>query len=186
MIVLATNNENKRKEIASILPAVRFLDIETPEIEETGETYKANAILKASETAKLLKTKAVAEDSGFEVQAMGWGPGIYSHRWAPDPREGIERILNRLKGVALSDRTARYVACIAVSDPGGEVVWTYQAELRGIIANQLKGQYGFAYDPIFIPNGENRTLAEIPPEERVEISHRALVFKEAYKLGYLN
>lgn len=184
-IVLATGSPGKRREILAALPGVRFLDIQVPGVEETGSTYRENAILKAVHAARVAGHRAVADDSGLEIEAMGWGPGLLTHRLYPDARKGMEDILASQAGVPLPRRAARYVTWVAVADPSGEVVGCAQGILTGRVSLAPRGEHGFAFDPVFIPDGGRRTLGEIPPGERNALSHRAQAFLAAFANNWL-
>ena len=177
-IVLATKNPHKLEEILSILgeiPGVEFLtfrDIPLPDVEETGGTLEENAILKATSVARETGLPALAEDTGLEVEALGGAPGVRSARFAgedKDYRANNEKLLGLLKGV--TDRRARFRTVAVLALPDGRT-WTAEGVLEGRIAETPRGEGGFGYDPLFIPEGETRTLAEMSPEEKNRISHR--------------
>lgn len=177
-VVLATKNPHKLEEILSILgeiPGVEFLtfrDIPLPDVEETGGTLEENAILKATSVARETGLPALAEDTGLEVEALGRAPGVRSARFAgenKDYRANNEKLLGLLKGV--TDRRARFRTVAVLALPDGRT-WTAEGVLEGRIAETPRGEGGFGYDPLFIPEGETRTLAEMSPEEKNRISHR--------------
>jgi len=177
-VVLATKNPHKLEEILSILgeiPGVEFLtfrDIPLPDVEETGGTLEENAILKATSVARETGLPALAEDTGLEVEALGGAPGVRSARFAgedKDYRANNEKLLGLLKGV--TDRRARFRTVAVLALPDGRT-WTAEGVLEGRIAETPRGEGGFGYDPLFIPEGETRTLAEMSPEEKNRISHR--------------
>jgi len=177
-IVLATKNPHKLEEILSILgeiPGVEFLtfrDIPLPDVEETEGTLEENAILKATSVARETGLPALAEDTGLEVEALGGAPGVRSARFAgedKDYRANNEKLLGLLKGV--TDRRARFRTVAVLALPDGRT-WTAEGVLEGRIAETPRGEGGFGYDPLFIPEGETRTLAEMSPEEKNRISHR--------------
>ena len=177
-VVLATKNPHKLEEILSILgeiPGVEFLtfrDIPLPDVEETGGTLEENAILKATSVARETGLPALAEDTGLEVEALGGAPGVRSARFAgenKDYRANNEKLLKLLKGV--TDRRARFRTVAVLALPDGRT-WTAEGVLEGRIAETPRGEGGFGYDPLFIPEGETRTLAEMSPEEKNRISHR--------------
>ena len=177
-VVLATKNPHKLEEILSILgeiPGVEFLtfrDIPLPDVEETGGTLEENAILKATSVARETGLPALAEDTGLEVEALGGAPGVRSARFAgenKDYRANNEKLLGLLKGV--TDRRARFRTVAVLALPDGRT-WTAEGVLEGRIAETPRGEGGFGYDPLFIPERETRTLAEMSPEEKNRISHR--------------
>ena len=119
---------------------------------------------------------AFADDSGLEVAALDNRPGIHSSRYAATDPERIAKLLGELKGVA--DRRARFVCVIAIA-ANGEVIETFEGELKGRIIDAPRGSNGFGYDPIFVPDGMDKTLAELSPEEKNRISHRANACRKA-------
>jgi len=185
--VIATNNKKKLKELSAILET---LDIEAislkeagvdTDVEETGTTFAENARLKAENAMKITGLPAVADDSGLEVFALGGEPGIYSARYGgdlPDDEARYMYLLSNMKGI--EDREARFVSSICCVFPeGGEVV--AQGELRGEILEIPVGDEGFGYDPVFYIPEEGCTMAQLTPERKNEISHRAralVKFKE--------
>jgi XTP/dITP diphosphohydrolase len=168
---LASGNAHKLEELRAALPGweLELLDSPEPFPPEDGETYYENARGKADFGRRVAPagTWTVGEDSGIEVAALGGRPGIASARWAED---GVTQLLEELRGVA--DRRARYVCELVALSPDGE-------ERRGIgilegaIATERRGEEGFGYDPIFVPDGEKRTVAELGDEWKREHSHRA-------------
>ena len=181
-LVVATRNQGKIAEIDRLLSS-QLLDIklrsvaefELADVEETGDSFEANALLKAHTIARATGRAAIADDSGIAVDYLGGAPGIFSARWAGkhgDDRANIEKLLTELIGVKTSDRTARFVAVIALVRPdGAELV--KRGELPGLVRNEPAGVNGFGYDPIFQPEGDSRTLAQMEPAEKDAISHRA-------------
>ncbi len=185
-LALATRNRDKIREIAELLagrdiPLVTFLDVEGwPEVEETGSDFLENALLKARAISEVAGTRALAEDSGLEVMALGGAPGILSARYAGtdgDYEANNRKLLQELAGCEPREREARFV-CVAVLV---EADGTYR-EARGIMAGRIAkeptGAAGFGYDPIFIPEGMNRTVAQLSPDEKNAISHRGKALRE--------
>ncbi len=177
-VVLATKNPHKVEEILAILgdiPGIEWLtfrDIPFSDVEEVGETLEENAILKATAVARETGLPALAEDTGLEVEALGGAPGVRSARFAgegKDYRANNEKLLRLLEGV--SNRGARFRTVAVLALPDGRT-WKAEGVLEGEIAGAPRGEHGFGYDPLFIPEGETRTLAEMPPEEKNRISHR--------------
>jgi XTP/dITP diphosphohydrolase len=181
-LLLATRNAHKAREFAEILGGefeVRDLAGATgiPEIEETGETFEANAILKAVETAKRFPGLIVADDSGLEVDALQGAPGIYSARYAGEHATDSENVAKILAALAQCSAfsappSARFRCAIALAQ-AGEIIATFQGVVEGIIVEAPRGSAGFGYDPIFQPLGFDLTFGELPAAEKNRISHRA-------------
>jgi XTP/dITP diphosphohydrolase len=179
-LVIASHNPGKVEEIAALLApfavetiGARSLGI--PEPEETGDSFEANAALKARAAAEASGLPALADDSGLVVPALGGAPGIYSARWAgpaKDFRVAMERVQRELGD---KDRSARFVAVLALAWPGRNTV-LFRGEIEGSLTWPPRGDRGFGYDPMFIPLGGNLTFGEIDPEEKHRISHRARAF----------
>lgn len=180
-VILASHNPGKLRELASLLSplglelvAQSTLGVISPP--ETGETFADNALLKARYAASVAGLPAVADDSGIEVDALGGRPGVFSARYAgPDAndRNNLHKMLYELRDVPADKRTARYRCVIALvreaTDPApvlAEGVW------EGRIVEAPRGSGGFGYDPIFLPNGSERTAAELAPEKKNVLSHR--------------
>lgn len=181
-IVIATGNAHKVDEYRALM-ADDSIELQSlldypgfPEVEENGKTFAENAAIKAIAASKYCDAPAFADDSGLEVFALNGEPGIYSSRYAPTDPERIAKLLKNLEGK--SDRSARFVCVIAIAY-NGEVIETFEGEIRGTIGFEPKGENGFGYDPVFIPEGETRTFAELSSEEKNRISHRANAFKKA-------
>jgi len=169
-LVLASRNENKLRELRAALPGweVELLDAPDEPV-ENGETFAANALIKARHGRLHARDDewVAGEDSGIEVKALGGRPGIESARWASD---GVARLLDELAGV--EDRRARYVCELVALAPDGSE-HTGRGTLEGTIADSPSGSEGFGYDPIFVPDGESRTVAELGNAWKAEHSHRA-------------
>jgi XTP/dITP diphosphohydrolase len=186
-VVLATRNAHKVVEVRRIL-AEAALDIDlvgldafpdAPDVAETGLTFEENALLKARAVAQSTGLPAIADDSGLAVDVLGGMPGIFSARWAGPSRSdqaNLQLVLDQLADIADDHRGAAFVCAAAVADPGGttDVV---RGELRGSLIREARGSNGFGYDPIFVPEGERRTTAEMTPEEKDAISHRGRAFR---------
>jgi XTP/dITP diphosphohydrolase len=146
-----------------------------PEVKETGQTYLENARLKAHGAARAVGLPALAEDSGIEVDALGGEPGPMSARFAgpnATDRNNLDLLIEKVRPLPPEDRRARY-RCVAVCAwPDGREVWA-EADCEGTLIVEPRGEGGFGYDPIFVPEGERRTMAELSPEEKNAISHRA-------------
>lgn len=186
-LVLATRNKGKIAEVQRLLhvhaPNLKLrsvADFDLPDVDETGETFEANAILKALTIANQTGLPALADDSGIEIDALGGAPGVYSARWAGshgDDEANIAKVLEQLKDVPESDRGAAFVCVIALALPGGQS-FTVRGELRGMVRRAPIGDFGFGYDPIFQPAGYEITTAQMRPEEKDVISHRGIALRE--------
>lgn len=154
-----------------------------PVVEENGDTFAANALLKAQAAARAAGMLALADDSGLEVDALGGAPGVHSARWAGDVDAPTRNtlLLQRLAGVPDAARGARFVSVIAVAGPEG-AVGLARGELAGRIAEAPRGAHGFGYDPIFLLPASGRTFAELAPEEKNAVSHRAQALAGALAL----
>ncbi|HEY4687220.1 MAG TPA: RdgB/HAM1 family non-canonical purine NTP pyrophosphatase [Candidatus Subteraquimicrobiales bacterium] len=185
-IVIASQNEGKIKEIKEILnlSQAELLDFHNfrsfPSYAEDKESFRENAVDKAKNLSKWAGFPAIADDSGLEVDVLGGAPGVRSARFAGPSasyQENNQKLLKELKGVPFSERTARF-KCVAVYiDLEGYLLIT-EGILEGHIAENPKGAKGFGYDPLFIPKGFKKTLAEIAPEEKNRISHRGQAFRK--------
>jgi XTP/dITP diphosphohydrolase len=182
-LVVASHNAGKVREIEELLApfAVECLSaaaLDLPEPEETGETFEANAELKARAAATASRLPALADDSGLAVEALGGEPGIYSARWAGPGRDfalAMRKVEDRLADAA--DRRARFVAALCLAWPDGRVE-TFRGEVRGTLVWPPRGSKGFGYDPMFLPDGRSLTFGEMEPDEKHAISHRADAFQK--------
>ena len=181
-IVAATSNAHKVDEYRAML-AGQDVEIKSlldfpnfPGIEETGTTFKENAALKAVAASSYTQSPAFADDSGLEVEALDGRPGIYSSRYASTDPERIAKLLDELKDK--TNRRARFVCVIAIA-ANGEVIETFEGEIKGTIIDSPRGSNGFGYDPIFQPDGYDCTFAELSREEKNRISHRANAYAKA-------
>ncbi len=186
-VVLATHNAGKVAELRDILDGldVELLgadDVDLPDVEETGDTFAANALLKARAGVEATGLPCVADDSGLAVDALDGAPGIFSARWAarhgrePSDAANTALLLEQLVDVPPADRTARFVCAAALALPDGhhQVV---EAALEGRVVDAPRGDGGFGYDPVFVPVGEDRTTAEMTAAEKHAISHRGKAFR---------
>ncbi|MGL4618561.1 RdgB/HAM1 family non-canonical purine NTP pyrophosphatase [Chroococcidiopsis sp.] len=177
-LVVATGNPGKLKEMQAYLTDLDWeLTLKPPEleVEETGDTFVANACLKASQVAKATGKWAIADDSGLQVDALGGAPGIYSARYAKTDAERIERVLQELGDA--TNRQAQFVCAIAIARPDGAIVLQAEGICRGEILTAPRGIGGFGYDPIFYVPDRQMTFAEMPPQLKHEISHRGRAFQ---------
>ena len=183
-LIVASKNSGKIKEFQRILQLDSLgielvIDIEIPEVAETGNSFEENALLKATSIAKFTGIPAIADDSGLAVDALNGAPGILSARWSGGgDMENIKKVLDEIKEVPESKRSAKFVAVIALAKPTGENL-IVRGELQGKIRRSPAGKNGFGYDPIFEPiSGDGRTLAELDPSEKDAISHRSLALAQ--------
>ena len=178
VLVVASGNPGKLKEMQAYLADLNLqleLKPENLEIEETGETFIANARLKAAEVAKVTGKWAIADDSGLVVEALGGKPGIYSARYAPTVSEQIERVLKELGDCP--NRQAQFVCVIAIAQPDGKIALEVEGICCGEILYSPRGNGGFGYDPIFYIPSEKKTFAEMSPEMKRSLSHRGQAFQ---------
>ena len=189
-IILATENENKTKEIRSIFYGLDISLINLndcgrrPGLRETGATFKDNAIQKATIVAEYYHTAALADDSGLEVDALQGAPGVYSARYAgpgADDKKNNQKLLTAMAAVPLESRGARFRTVAALVWPEGRLVLT-AGSLEGSIALTPAGNSGFGYDPLFIPRGMHITVAQLTAAQKNAISHRGQAFKEMKKI----
>lgn len=183
-----TNNNHKIEEFAGILGPlgiefVKPVDIGgIPEADETGTTFEENAAIKVLEAAKFANMQAFADDSGLEIEALDNAPGIYSSRYAEDNDGRITRVLRELKEIedktGVVNRNARFVCVIAFASPE-KVFATFRGEVYGKIIDVPRGEGGFGYDPVFMPDGYEQTFAEMPADIKDSISHRANALSKA-------
>lgn len=183
-LLVATNNQKKLQEIRQILSdgftgrilcAADFPHL--PEPEETAETFEGNAELKAAYYANETGLPALADDSGLVVDALGGRPGVYSARYAATDAERITRLLKELEGVDPAARTARFMCAMCLVVPASDIIHE-RGTLEGRIGFQPRGSHGFGYDPIFLVQQGDRTLAELSADEKNMISHRGVAMKK--------
>lgn len=185
-ILIATNNPGKLREIAALLGGLPLrlvspadLDLQVT-VDESGSSYRENAILKAAAFARASGQISVADDSGLEIAALEGWPGLHSARVAGPTVSAVELrriVLDRLRGHAPAERRARFVCHVAVASPSG-ILAEGRGVLEGTIALSDAGEGGFGYDPIFIPEGRDRTLAQLSPDEKNRLSHRARAIQQ--------
>ena len=189
-LVFATNNAHKLDEVRRILPAdVEVLSLEQVgflhDIDETGTTLAENSRIKAETVAEWLRANSqqpvdgvFADDTGLEIDALGGKPGVYTARWAGEPAANRRKALQELADKP--NRTAQFRTVVTLIDRTG----TRQVDgiVRGRIATEERGDGGFGYDPVFIPEGYDKTFAELPAETKNTISHRARAMSELKKL----
>ena len=178
-MILATRNQHKVREMAELLPGVdlRPLPDEVASPPETGDSFEANALIKARSAHAATGEVTIADDSGIEATALGGAPGIFSARYAGEgasDEANLEKLLREV-GAAGEDRRAAYVCAIALVDEGGHE-YVFEARCEGTLLREGRGDGGFGYDPAFVPDetgpGDDRTFSELTPEEKNAISHR--------------
>lgn len=189
-ILIATQNEKKRKEIQDILKDVHGILLKgveefpfLPLMEEDGSTFRENAIKKATILAKACNTWAMADDSGLEINALNGRPGVYSSRYAglnATDEKNIEKVLFELKGIPKGKRTARFVCTIALASPH-QLFFVVEGYCNGFITEEPKGNGGFGYDPVFYVPDYKQTFAELNPSIKNKISHRAIALEQFKK-----
>jgi XTP/dITP diphosphohydrolase len=183
-IVLATRNTGKIREFKRLLGdfPVEIKSVKDfgplPPVVEDGETFEDNAVVKARQTARILGLPAIADDSGLEVAALGGAPGIRSARFAGDKASDNEnnlKLLDALKGAG--DRTARFVCVLAIAVPRGPAL-LYEGVCEGCITEEMQGNNGFGYDPVFYYPPFGKTFAELSADEKNRVSHRGKALAE--------
>lgn len=186
-IIIATRNNDKLREIKALFKdlGVKISSLNDypaiPKIKETGKTFKENALIKASKTAKLTGKLTLADDSGLEVKILNGQPGVYSSRFAGENvtyRDNNLKLLKLLDGVPASQRGARFVCNVSIVEPSGRII-VIEKYCQGTIGFKSKGSFGFGYDPLFIPRGYKKSFAELKPQIKNGLSHRGRAFKEA-------
>jgi XTP/dITP diphosphohydrolase len=187
VVVLATRNPGKVRELSALLADLplevkSLLDFpDMPFLVEEGATYAENAIAKALTVSRATGQEALADDSGIEIDALDGAPGVHSSRWLGEDASDADRntaVLERLRGVSPEARTARFRAVVAIAQPDG-TVRTFEGVVEGRIAERPAGREGFGYDPIFLVQGEGRTMAELDSQIKNRISHRARAVRAA-------
>ena len=193
-ILIATANAGKSAEFRQMLGADRFTWHDLSEqgkqkpVEETGETFRANACLKAAEYARRHHMWTLADDSGLEVDALGGRPGVYSARWAQMNGTGSgdadnnKTLLNQIDQVADEQRTARFVCVLALADPTGRIILTARDTVEGRLLRAPRGSNGFGYDPLFFIEQLGKTTAELEPDQKHQISHRGKALRRLREL----
>ncbi len=189
-LLLATSNPHKLEEYRAIFSDLQLrllslndlqLDID---VDETGATFAENAGLKARTYAQASGLLTLADDSGLEIDALGGMPGVQSARYLgreTSYEERFREILEQLKGLPMEQRTARFRCAIGLADPSG-YTRVVEGVIEGVIANNPRGEHGFGYDPIFYLPELGKTFAQLTPEHKNRISHRALAARSARKL----
>jgi len=182
-LVIASHNLGKVVEINDLLSqflvntiSASSLDLDEPE--ETGKTFVENALLKAEAAAMVANLPALADDSGLVVPALGGQPGIYSARWAQPGKDfgaAMQRVESELVLVGNQDRRAHFVCVLALAWPDGHAE-TFEGRVYGTLVWPGRGDKGFGYDPVFVPDGFDITFGEMEPQRKHDMSHRAVAF----------
>ena len=187
-IVFATNNKNKIKEVQKLLPSnIKLIGLKDigceDDIPETQHTIKGNSIQKVNYINSKYNLDCFADDTGLEISALNGDPGVLSARYGGSERnskKNIEKVLKNLNNI--KNRNARFKTVIALSYKGE--ILTFEGVCEGVISNEIQGDGGFGYDPIFKPKGINKTFAELSFDEKNKISHRAIAIKKL--IDYFN
>jgi len=179
-VLIATNNKGKAKDFETLFEplgievhTLQHLEEEI-DVEETGTTFEENARLKAETVANLLNMTVIADDSGLVIDALNGAPGVYSARYAGNDStddENIDKALKALENITEDNRTARFVCVLAVARPNEDTLF-FEGACEGFITTERIGENGFGYDPIFYVPSKARTMAQLTPEEKSEVSHR--------------
>ena len=185
-VVVATRNRGKLVEIVRLIEGLPFelvtIDEVAPaaELVEDGETFEENALAKARQAAAATGLPAIADDSGLEVDALGGAPGVWSARYAGTPSDDARnnaKLLEAMKDVPAEQRRARFRCVAAYVDPASRIEIAKSGVCEGEILWKERGSGGFGYDPLFLVPGLGRTMAELPLEDKNQLSHRAAAFR---------
>ncbi len=184
-LVVASHNPGKVREISALLGPLGITPVSAgelglPEPEETEPTFVGNAVLKARAAGLASGEAALADDSGLEAFGIGGAPGIYSARWAgpgKDFRLAMQRVWDELQASGATDLSARFVCVLALIDAAGAVE-TFEGEVRGSLVWPPRGDKGFGYDPMFVPDGHALTFGEMDPVQKQPLTHRAKAFAQ--------
>lgn len=190
-ILIATHNDKKRKELKTLLKDFNGikvmnlddLDVLPPIIVEDGRTFRQNAVKKAVTMSRFFEGLVIADDSGLEVDALGGNPGVRSARFArmkATDLENNQKLLKLLTNILEKNRNARFVCYLALAS-NGTLLDSFEGTVKGKILTKSKGQNGFGYDPLFIPNGHKNTFAEMSQARKNSMSHRGLALKKLKK-----
>ena len=184
-IAIATHNNHKSIELLKLMSnlpitwmTLRDLEIDTI-VEETGTTIQDNAILKAREYARLTRMYTLADDSGLAVEALNGRPGVYSSRYGGNDissKQQRELLLKELYSISWTNRKAHFRCTLALSNPYGTDITVANGVCQGLITTSDRGTKGFGYDPIFVPDGYNKTFGEMSPNLKMSIDHRFKAF----------
>jgi XTP/dITP diphosphohydrolase len=179
-LVIASHNPGKIVEMTDLLAPCRIAAVSAaalglPEPEETGTTFEANAVLKAHAAATAAGLPALADDSGLVVPALGGAPGIYSARWAGPAKDFSVAMARVQRELGEKERAATFVSVLALAWPEGDEA-LFRGEVHGRLTWPPRGDQGFGYDPMFVPDGYALTFGEMTPAEKYRIDHRSRAF----------
>ena len=178
-VVFATGNAHKLQEINEISAGSGIEFVLPPEgfdPVENGETFEENSLIKAREAARLSGMMSLADDSGLCVEALGGAPGIHSARYAETPQARIDKLLDAIKDA--DNRKAKFVCVMTLVDAGGKVLFQTRGECYGEIAKEQSGVNGFGYDPVFLVDDSDLSMAQMSEDEKNEISHRGRALRK--------
>ncbi|MBX9973250.1 XTP/dITP diphosphatase [Cytobacillus firmus] len=189
-VIIATKNAGKAREFERMFKPLGY-EVKTmldypdfQDVEETGSTFEENAILKAEAVSKAFGRMVIADDSGLIIDALGGKPGIYSARYAGEEKndqKNMDKVLDELESIPDHKRHARFYCALAIAAPG-KTTETAAGTCEGHILREKRGTYGFGYDPIFFAEAKGKAMAELMPEEKSQISHRANALKKLEEL----
>jgi len=192
-VLVGTNNQGKYKEICDLLPkevkkySPKQFNIRTPD--ETGKSFEENSMIKASYFSKKTNLICLSDDSGLEIDILNGEPGIYSSRWAGEKSDfdlGIKKIfekINKVEKIGSKNKKSRFVCCMTIFWPNGKNL-SSKGVVEGKISNKKKGNKGFGYDPIFIPDGFEQTFGEMESNLKMSIDHRYKAFSKIEKFFF--
>lgn len=184
-LVVASHNQGKINEIKRMMApfkvdVVSARELELPDVEETGTTFRENAALKANQLSEISGLPCLADDSGLCVDALGGKPGVYSARYAGPERDfdrAMEYLIEELRNSGSNDWSAHFSCVLALKIPGRECRF-FEGKVEGEIVSEKSGHNGFGFDPIFKPHGFDKTFANFTAEEKAKISHRGRAFEK--------
>ena len=186
-LVVASHNIGKINEIKTLLAPLKIevqsaADLRLADVEETGTTFEENAKLKANAVSLMCGLPCLADDSGLCVDALNGRPGVYSARYAPnrDFKQGMKMLLDEIKDTGSDNRKAHFSCCLALACPN-QKTQIFEGRVDGTIAEKPKGNNGFGYDAIFIPEGYEKTFGELEDDVKNNISHRRLALEKFIK-----
>ncbi len=185
-LVLATSNQGKLAELRQMLAetSISVLSLadfrSVVEVDETGSTFAENAILKAAGYARQIGLPTLADDSGLEIAALAGRPGVHSARYAGDTTFAAKMalVLSEVAAIDPNNRQSRFISSIAISSADGSIIQSVEGECIGVLAECPRGNGGFGYDPIFVPDGFDQTFGELPDAVKHLISHRSRAFSK--------
>ncbi|MCM3093840.1 MULTISPECIES: XTP/dITP diphosphatase [unclassified Cytobacillus] len=189
-VIIATKNAGKAREFERMFKPLGYevktlLDFpDFKDVDETGSTFEENAILKAEAVSRAFERMVIADDSGLIIDALGGKPGIYSARYAGEEKndqKNMDKVLDELESIPDHQRQARFYCALAIAAPG-KPTETVAGTCEGHILREKRGTYGFGYDPIFFAEEKNKAMAELMPEEKSQISHRANALRKLEEL----